>query len=148
MDKPLITDEDIAKTADTPTLGPGWSASRRIVEKLMKDWADDNFKTLIDEFSKRFNQHLWDDVQASLCGDLEFNIAGHIRGMVDETVNALLKGTPWAMERYPLSKLYDAETIRAAIAKHIPAELQDKRIADLEAENKILREQVEMWQRR
>lgn len=139
----LITNEDITSMADMPTLGPGWSASRRIADKLMKDWTDDRFKSLIDEFSKRFNEHLWDDVQASLQGDVEFNISGYIRQMVDETVEALLKGDNWAMGRYPLSKLYDAESIRTAIAKHIPAELQDKRIADLEAANKRMSETIE-----
>lgn len=147
MDTPLITDEDIAEMASMPTLGPGWSASRRIAEKLMRDWADDRFKALIDEFSKRFNEHLWEDVKDSLQNDVEFNISGHIRQMVDETVKALLTGNPWAMELYPLSKLYDADYVRAAICKHIPVELQDARIADLEEANKRMAETIETMRR-
>lgn len=147
MDTPIITDEDIAKMADTPVLGPGWSASRRIVEKLMKDWADDRFKPLIDEFSKRFNEHLWEDVQDSLQNDLEWNLQGYIRGMVNETVEALLTGKKWALDRYVLANNYDGDALRSAIAKHIPEELLSKRIKDLEAENARMTETIENMRR-
>ena len=143
MDTPLITDEDIARMADSPTLGPGWSASRRIADRVMADWQNDAIKPLIDEAAKQIGYRLWEDVQDSLQNDMEHNIAGHIRQMVDETVQALLTGQPWALERYPLAKYHDGEAIRAAVAKHIPAELQDKRIADLEAKNKLLSERIE-----
>jgi hypothetical protein len=144
MDTPVITEQDITDMASTPTLGPGWSASRRIADKLMRDWTDERFKALIDEFSKRFNEHLWDDVQASLQSDSHWNVQCYIRQMVDDTVKALLTGQPWALQRYPLTENYEGAEIRAAIAKHVPIELLDKRVADLQAENKRLRESLEL----
>lgn len=50
------------------------------------------------------------------------------------------------MDRYVLGQRYECEKIRAAIAKHIPEELQNARIADLEAENAKLKEDLE-WAR-
>ena len=144
---PLITDEDIAEMADTPTLGPAWVTSRRIADKIMADWQAGAIKPLIDEAVKQIGYRLWEDVQDSLVNDLESNIAGYIRNMVDETVKALLVGKPWALERYPLTKNYEGAEIRAAIMNHIPAKLQDARIADLEAENKRLSEQLELMRR-
>jgi hypothetical protein len=51
-----------------------------------------------------------------------------------------MTGERWALERYTLGKYGDGEKARAAVAAHIPKEIQDARIADLEAENKRLRE--------
>jgi hypothetical protein len=147
METPLITEEDVANVASFPTLGPAWSASRRIAERVMADWQNDAIKPLIDEAVKEIGYRLWEDVQDSLQDDMEHNIAGHIRGMVDETVQALLVGKPWALERYALTGNYNGDEVRAAIAKHIPIELQEKRIADLEAENKVLSERIEFMQR-
>ena len=147
MDTPLITDEDIAEMAPHPTLGPGWSASRRIADRVMTDWQNDAIKPLIDEAVKQIGYRLWEDVQDSLQNDMEHDIAGHIRRMVDETVQALLTGKPWALERYALAGNYNGDEVRAAIAKHIPAELQAKRITDLEDENKRLSEQLELMRR-
>lgn len=144
---PLITDEDVACTADCPTLGPAWSASRRIADKVMTDWQAGAIKPLIDEAVKQIGYRLWEDVQVSLQNDMVRNIAGHIRSMVDETVKALLVGKPWALERYVLTGAYDGDEIRAAVAKYVPAELQVDRVKDLEAENKALRERCEYYER-
>jgi hypothetical protein len=147
METPLITEDDVADMVPHPTLGPAWSASRRIADKVMANWQNDAIKPLIDEAVKEIGYRLWEDVQDSLQSDMEHNIAGHIRGMVDETVQALLVGKPWALERYVLTGNYNGDEVRATIAKHIPAELQAKRIADLEAQNKALSERIEFMQR-
>jgi hypothetical protein len=68
--------------------------------------------------------------------------------MVDDTVRALLGGNEWALKRYALGARHDHGAIRAAVAKHIPAELQDARIADLEAEVDRLRKDLEWWRTR
>lgn len=145
--EPLITDEDVAEMATFPTLGPGWSASRRIADRMMADWQADAIKPLIDEAVKQIGYRLWEDVQDSLQNDVESNVAGYIRSMVDETVQALLTGKPWALQRYVLAGNHNGDEVRAAIVKHIPAELQVDLIKDLEAENKTLRERCEYYQR-
>jgi hypothetical protein len=145
MEKPLITEEDITEMANFPTLGPGWAASRRVAEKILGDWSEDGFKKIIDKTVYEIGARLWDDVRNSLQDDMESNIAGYIRAMVDETVNALLTGQTWAMERYPLSQLYQGDVIRAAIASHIPVELLDARIADLEEKNKTMADAIEVY---
>jgi len=81
-----------------------------------------------------------------LLSDTESNLGLAMARMVDDTVRALLGGNEWALKRYALGGKHDCAAIRAAVAKHIPAELQDARLADLEAEVELLRKDLE-WMR-
>lgn len=65
-----------------------------------------------------------------------------VRRTVDDTVKALLSGKKWALERYCLGSRYDQDEVRRAIAAHIPKEIQDARIADLEAEVEKLNREI------
>ena len=129
----MLEQSHIEAAADCPTLGPAYFAARSIAERATKNIEAEHFKPLVDGFVDKFRDAVWTSVQDSLMSDVEANIQHEIWQTVDATVKALLSGEKWAVERYCLGSRYDQEEVRAAIAKHIPAELQDARIADLEA---------------
>lgn len=143
--------DDLAeKMAAYPSLGPNYEAGRIIAERFMAQFQEQQFRSLIDKFAGEFQDRLWSDLEASLLSDTESNLAGTIWRRVEATVEALLSGKEWALRQYVTDKKYsDGEEIRAAIAKHIPKELQDAQVADrddkifkLENENKRLREML------
>jgi hypothetical protein len=129
-----------------PTLGPAYFEARAIVEKQMAKFEAEQFEPLIKKFADAFRGKLWESVQDHLLSDTEMNLQGEMYRMVDACMYAILGGERWAIERYALHN-YDARKAREAIAKCIPAELQDARIADLEGEVKRLRESLEMYRR-
>jgi hypothetical protein len=146
-----FTDADILFAESHPVLGPEYSAARSFMEKFMVGWEDEHLKPLADAIAKevadKIRDRVWDDFRDHLLSDTEQNAAGAMRGMVHDTVKALLGGKRWALDRYPMAERYDADEIRAAIAKHIPDEIAAARIADLEAELKKARDDLE-WMRR
>lgn len=117
-----------------PTLGPNYYAARAIAERFTAMFEAEHFKSLLDDFTKQFRDMLGEQVIDRLMEDAETGLQHAIWYRLDRSVEALLGGEQWAMEKYCLGPRYDAEKIRAAVAKHIPGELQDKRIADLEAQ--------------
>lgn len=126
MTTATFSDEALASAQEYETLGPAYFEARRIVERQMEKFADKHFEPLIDQFAKEFQERLW---------------------MVDASVFAILTGERWAIERYALDK-YDGPKVREAVAKHIPQELQDARIADLEKEVARLKKNLEFYQNR
>ena len=142
----MFDEKSLEEAAKHPTLGPAYFEARAIVEKQMAKFEAEQFEPLVEKFTNAFREKLWDDVKDYLLGDTEMNLQSHIYHMVDSCVHAIMGGERWAIERYALQK-YDAQKAREAIAKLIPAELQDARIADLEAEVKRLRESLEMYRR-
>lgn len=142
-----FTPEDFAQSAEHGgLLGPAYFAARRVCERALADFQAEHAKPLVDDIVQNIADRLWDSVQSSLWGDVELNLQSQMWGMVDETVKALLSGQRWALERYALGSRYDHQAVRAAIAKHIPTELQDARIAELEAKIASLEESMK-WAR-
>lgn len=140
-----ITDDHINESGDS-VLSPAYFASREIASQFMAKFSDEHFAPLAKEFSKLFYEKLNEDILAWLLADTESNLHGWMYRQVDDCVKALLTGQKWALDRYALAERYDSgQTIRAAVAQHIPKELQDARIADLEAENEKLRKDVEWY---
>ena len=146
-----FTEDDILFGEGTPVLGPEYSAARSFMDRFAANFRDEHLQPLADEITKevtdRIRDKVWDDFRDYLIMDTEQNAAGAIRGMVNDTVKALLSGESWAMQRYPLAARYDAEKVRAAIASHIPDEIAKARIADLEKQVADLRQSLE-WARR
>lgn len=136
----MFSEQAMAEAAKYESLGPAYFEARPIVERHMEKFQAEHFQPLIGEFVKLFEDKLWDSVRDHLLSDTEMNIHGEVYRMVDDCVAALLSGERWAIERYVLGK-YNQEKVRAAIAKHIPQELQDARIADLEKDVERLTEQ-------
>lgn len=146
MENEIFTDDDIKFAEDCPILGPEYKAARSFLDRFTASWQEEHLKPLADSITKQvadqIKDKLWDDMREYLIYDTESNVQGAICQMVNDTIKALLSGDKWAMERYPLAARYDADKIRAAIAKHIPDELAKARIADLEAEISNLKQSL------
>lgn len=130
-----------------PTLGPHYFAARKVAEEFMAKFEPEHFEPLIRKAADAFYTQMQESLEASLLSDVESNIHGTMWRQIDDSVKALLSGERWALERYALGTRYECDKIRAAIASHIPAELQEALVKDLEDENKRLREDNEMLRR-
>lgn len=117
------------------SLGPAYYAARRAAEALMKNAETSPFLEVAKSAADEVRARVYDYIEGHILSDLECNIQGHIKRLVDDTVEALLTGQPWAMELYPHSAHRRGEEIRVAVAKHGGESLLMKRIADLEKEN-------------
>lgn len=142
-----MTDNLLNPADEDGTLGPAYFAARRAVEQAMQPFTNEMLGPILKEATDAFYKKLQDTVESFLWLDAEMNLQGKMWRMVDETVKALLSGEEWAVKRYCLGPRYDHDKVRAATAKHIPQELQDARIADLQAENAQLAKDLE-WHRR
>lgn len=147
MEDEVFTADDIEKGQDV--LGPEYFAGRRISERFMAQFKDEHFKPLAEEFAKVFRDKLWTDIADWLLVDTESNVHNEIARMVEGTVQAIITGQKWALNRYALAARYgNGVELRAAIVKHVPAELMDARLRDLEAENAKLREDIRWFRDR
>lgn len=131
--------EFLDEGAKSPVLGPAYFDARAVAQRIMEKFQAEQFEPFVKSFADQFYAKLSDTVQWHLMNDVEINVQGDIWRAVDASVKALLEGEAWALERYVLGERYDHAKIREAVAKHIPVELQDKRIADLQADNDRLR---------
>lgn len=139
-----FTDEDIAIG---PVLGPEYRASQRFAEGVMADFQEEHLRPIIKMVADQVQDKLWDVARDWLLQDTETNVQGAVRDMVNQTVDALLTGKEWAMQRYPYADYSRGEEIRKAVAKHGGDELLMRRIADLEAEIAKQKETID-WLRR
>lgn len=135
------------KGADHPVLGPHYFAARQTAEEFMNSFEPKHFEPMVRKAADAFMEQAQDALEAWFLSNVESNLHSTIWRQIDDSVKALLGGERWALERYALGERYDCEKIRAAVAAHIPAELQDARCKDLEAENKRLREHNETLMR-
>lgn len=133
-----FSQEFIDEGAKRPVLGPAYFDARAVAKRIMEGFQADQFEPVLKSLVDEAYSKLLDAVQSHLMSDAEINIQGEIWRMVDASVKALLTGERWALERHALGDRYDHDKLREAVAKHVPVELQDKRIADLEAEVKRL----------
>lgn len=141
--------EYLDQAAKHPELGPHYFAARDAMEKFMKDFDADQFEPIVKKASEDFYGKLLEDVQNYLLSNAESNLQGEIWRGIDASVNALMTGEQWALNRYCLMAKYgDGQKIRAAVAKEIPEELQIGRLADLEAEVEQLRKDLAWYRQR
>lgn len=142
-----ITEADWEFAESHKALGPAYEFAHRVCERQMEAFQDEHMKPLIDEAVKQFQEGLWDAVESHLWSDTEMNLQGKMWRAVDGIVEGILGGRPWVLNRFVLGESYNCEEIRKTLAGYVPRELQDARIADLEAEVERLREQLS-WERR
>lgn len=134
--------------AEHPVLGPHYFAARYAAEKLLADFDATEFNPILKKMADDLYSALHQRVEDYLLSNVECNLQGTIWRQIDDSVKALMSGEKWALDRYALTEKYNnGEKIREAVAKHIPVELQNARIADLEAEVKRLKENL-AWYRR
>lgn len=127
-----IVAEDIEAAENYQTLGPAYFAARRVAERVMAGVEAEPLQKVAEKVVDDIRTAVYEYVEDHMRSDMESNLQGHLVDMVDSTVKALLTGVEWAMNRYPLSKQYDAVEVRAACAKHGGEPLLMARIADLE----------------
>jgi acylphosphatase len=114
----------------------------------MVKFQEEHFKPLVDDFAEKFRDKLWSDITASFLSDTESNLQGEIRNVLDGTIQALLSGKGWMINRFPLAQYYDGKDIRQAIFDQCRDQLTDARVTDLETEVSRLREQLRFYQER
>jgi hypothetical protein len=147
MTDDVMTSDDFQKSEGMKTLGPHYFSSRRFAEEVMSGVETEFFEPALKKFADELYTAMLDKAQNWIIGDAESNVQTHIWRTVDQIVSGILSGEKWIVERYVLGGKYDCGTIRKTLAQHVPKELQDARIADLEEQVKALKEQVE-WLRR
>lgn len=137
----FVTDEDVAEARQYPTLGPTYFAAQRIAEGVVAPFTAEHLRPLVDKAAEQFQEALWQKVEDYLWADTESNLQGSLHRAVDDVVKALLGGNQWALERYVI-KGYDTAAIRKELAASIRDQLLDARLADLEAENQRLTDEI------
>lgn len=137
------------KGAEYPVLGPHYFAAKEVTEKFMMQFEAELFEPIIKKAADDLYSALHERLEQFLLSDVEQNLHGTIWHQIDASVNALMSGERWALERYALADKYgDGAKVREAVAKHIPAEVRDGRVADLEKEVKRLSESLRYYQMR
>lgn len=144
----MFTDEHIAKGIQAPTLGPAYFCSREVVERAMEGVQSSDFKPMVDGVVKTISDHIWEKVQDHLLADTEMNLQGAMWNQVDAMVKHLLAGEEWAMKKFLLGERYDCDKIRRTVAQHVPKEIQDARVADLEKEVARLKDELKFYRNR
>lgn len=131
-----FTPDELAFGEEHPVLGPTYDTARKAAEAFMAVFEAEHFKPLIDKFADDFRDKLWSDVDTFLLSDTESNLHLTLWRMVEGTINALLTGEAWALERYVLAKgrYGDAAKVRKAIVQHCREQIADQRISELEEE--------------
>ena len=81
-------------------------------------------------------------------GDNENNLQGEMWRHADRMVKHVLAGDDWAMKKFALGQRYDCQKVRETVAKCIPKELQDARVADLEAQVEQLKRDIAFYRDR
>jgi hypothetical protein len=142
-----IEQRHIDEGEQSPVLGPAYFAARELAANYMAHFEAEHFKPLVDKVVDEIRTKLWDDLEYRMLSDIESNLQSGMWRLVDDSVKALLGGKQWALQRYALGSRYECAEIRETVAKHIPAELQNERVADLEIENARLVEQIEFLRR-
>lgn len=143
----MITDAHVAEAEQFKTLGPAYFCSREVVERAMAGVQTSDLRPLLDAFVKQFSDAVWSGMQDHLLSDTEMNLQGAMYRQVDDIVKYMLSGEKWAVEKYALGDRYDCANVRAAIAKHLPDDIRNARISDLEAEVERLRKDNEFLRR-
>ena len=142
----LKTDEELCK-GTLGKLEPEYTRAHAFSETLLKEFEAEHFKPIIKKLTDAVGEALWNMVRDSLIDDTSRNVAEHIQDRIESSIEALLGGKEWAIKKYCLEG-YDREAIRAAVAKVVPKEVQELRIADLEKEVTRLKESLDFHTRR
>ena len=141
-----FTADDIRQGEEHPTLGPAYFAANRVMAAAMAAFQEEHIDQHVAPIIKKASDDLYENVmratQDYLFSNAEMNLQGEMWRMVDQIVKALLSGEGWAVKKYALGERYDCEAVRATLTRHVPAELQNARIADLEVEVKRLSDRL------
>lgn len=133
-----------AAAAGYDVLGVNYFAARDIATRVMDRFAADMFKPLVEKFAKEFQDELWGAITGWLIEDTQSNLQTEINTRIERTIEALLTGNRHYINQFVLPAYSSqGEAIRAAVAKAIPADLQLRRIKDLEEQVESLTRSLE-----
>lgn len=142
----MFTHEHIEKSNEV--LSPAYFYSRDAAERFMRDFEAEHFKPMLEKFVKEFHDELWPKLSEYLASDTTYNLHAQMWQQVDATVEALMSGHQWALDRYCLNCKYgNGEEIRKAVAAHVAKEHQDARVVDLEKQVATLKEELAFLRR-
>ena len=139
-ERPPFADVFLKDGAKSLILGPAYFDARAVVEHVLpgNGTTDENLSKAMEPVIKKFADDAYElmseRVQSWLFSDVSSNLQGQVWRMVDACVVALLGGDSWSLEKYALGDRYNLGKIRETIARLIPEELQNMRIAELEKE--------------
>lgn len=143
----MTEDMEQFTTGTYATLGPHYKLSRDFAEKIMSGDHESGLAEIIEKAANDFHSKLNETVLWHVMSDVECNVQGEIWREVDYIVTAILGGEQWALQRHVLGDPHDCQKVREAIARMIPVEMQDKRVADLEAELDRVNKELELARR-
>lgn len=132
--EPARTEAELERdAAGYANLGVNYFAARDIADRVMDRFSAEMFRPMVDKFTKQFQDDLWAKITDWLIEDTRSNIASEINTRIERTIAALLTGNRHYIDQFVLPAYSShGEAIRAAIAREIPEELQQRRIKDLE----------------
>jgi hypothetical protein len=134
-----------------PTIEPEWTHGHEKAAQVLKQFEAEHFKPILKTLSDAMTEHLWDIFRNYLLSDTESNLECYMRQRIERSVQALLGCEQWVVEKYVMDKYDSGKQIRKTLAALIPRELQEARIADLEAELANVQEELQRersWSRR
>lgn len=141
--KPIgLTPEDFAASEKyNGDIAPWYFASNRIAKALCAEAiTEETMKALAENVAKEVSGAIFDAVSDFLwSGSFEDNMGLMADQLVDDVLEAVVSGNEVLARRIALKK-YDQHGVRAAIARLIPDEVLQARIADLEREVAELKE--------
>lgn len=145
----LLADEDFAESEGCHALAPYYFSSRRIAEALCAEAiTEETMKAIAGKVAKEVSGAVFDAISDFLWdGGIENNMHLMADNLVDDALEAVVSGNKVLASRIAL-RTYDPYGVRAAIAKLVPDEVLQARIADLEKEVERLTEMLERANRR
>lgn len=123
-----------------PALGPDYERAKRISERFMANFQEEQFNPLIEEFGKQFVDKMWGDISAWLIADTESNLQSEIRQMADASVLALLEGNKTLLDRYVLGDGFKPARVREKIFEQFKTDIITKGIKERDERIKHLEE--------
>jgi hypothetical protein len=136
--RPPFADVFLKQAAANPNLGPAYFDAQAVVDAAFPDEASgpiiEAMQPVIKKFVDDAYEALLERAQDYLFSNIKDNLQQNVWRMVDASVMGVLGGDKWAVQQFVLDDRYDCKEARRVLAALIPVELQDKRMAELEAE--------------
>lgn len=119
--------------------GAATVAAEKLREPLSKA-----IKEITDEIHESIHNYLMDWLES----DLQSNFAGLVRTRAERIINGLFNGSYEEATAKQWLESYDFEKYREKVVVNYPRIITEKRVSELEEENKRLRENLESYRNR
>ena len=130
--------------AESTGLAPEYFAARDAAAEFLKHWKQEHAEQvcgpIVKHVTDEITEKVWDAFRDWFVDDGEGNVRIKINEMVESTVNALLGGEQWAIDKYLTGSGWHCEQTRKTLAALHSDAIKDARIADLERQLELERE--------